>query len=140
PPSGSRAPPRATTDQEPARASASPPPRPPYADDGGRLRRREAGPFIPLAAPVPGRGLSQQPLLGQTPAGSVPALRHPFQHRQCAGLVERLVEVAALRALHAGRAAEQARAAAQHPRGVLDPALERLEPALGDADAAGVPV
>src|SRR5205823_9276590 len=66
PPSGSRAPPRATTDQEPARASASPPPRPPYADDGGRLRRREAGPFIPLAAPVPSNGGWDRPLRGQS--------------------------------------------------------------------------
>src|SRR5207248_1176611 len=66
PPSGSRAPPRATTDQEPARASASPPPRPPYADDGGRLRRREAGPFIPLAAPVPLNGCWDTPLRGQS--------------------------------------------------------------------------
>ena len=55
-------------------------------------------------------------------------------------LVEHLVEVAALRALHARRAAVGARAALEHARRVLDPALEGVEAALGDADAAGVAV
>ena len=65
---------------------------------------------------------------------------HPSQQRHRPGLVEHLVEVAALRALHARRAAVRARAALEHARGVLDPALEGVEAALGDADAAGVAV
>src|SRR5437868_13422443 len=65
---------------------------------------------------------------------------HPLEQGQRAGLVERLIQVAALGALDAGRAAEQAWAPAQHPRRVLDPAFEGLEAALGDPDAAGVAV
>ena len=57
-----------------------------------------------------------------------------------AGLVEHVVQVAALRRLDAGRAAALARAAGDHLRGVRDPALERLEAARGDPDAAGVAV
>ena len=67
-------------------------------------------------------------------------IRHPAEQRQRAVLVEVLVEVAALRALDAGRAAALARAALEQPHGVGDPALELLEAALGDADAARVPV
>src|SRR6266436_6966105 len=66
--------------------------------------------------------------------------RHPLEQGQGTRLVERLVQVAALRALNARWAAEQAGAAAQHPRRVLDPALEGLETALGDPDAAWVAV
>ena len=47
-----------------------------------------------------------------------------LQERQRAGLVEHVVEVAALRALDARRAAVRARAAADHRRGVTHPALE----------------
>src|SRR5436189_793015 len=66
--------------------------------------------------------------------------RHPVQKRQRAALVQQLVEVAALRALHAGGAAALARAALEHAHRVGDPALELLEAALGDPDAAGVAV
>src|SRR5213596_181621 len=66
--------------------------------------------------------------------------RHPAQKRQRAALVQQLVEVAALRALHARGAAALARAALEHPHRVGDPALELVEAALGDADAARVPV
>src|SRR5690348_11721602 len=67
-------------------------------------------------------------------------IRHPRQQRQRAGLVEELVEVAALRALDAGRAAALARTAGEKLHRVGDPALELLEAASGDADAAGVTV
>src|SRR5438874_4747202 len=67
-------------------------------------------------------------------------LQHSLEQREGAGLVERLVQVPALRALHARRAAVLARAAVQQLRGVADPVLERLEAALADADAARVPV
>ena len=55
-------------------------------------------------------------------------------------LVERLVEVAALRALHAGGAAVLARALADQPGGVGDQALELVVAAAGDPDPAGVAV
>src|SRR6266540_5845066 len=66
--------------------------------------------------------------------------RHPGEQRRRAVLVEVLVEVAAFRALYAGGAAVLAWAALEHPHGVGDPALELLEAALGDADAAGMAV
>src|SRR5579864_9661241 len=66
--------------------------------------------------------------------------RHSAQEREGPGLVEVLVQVAAFRALDAGRAAALARAALQQADGVRDPALELLEAALGDADSAGVAV
>src|SRR6186997_2281352 len=50
--------------------------------------------------------------------------QHPVEHRERAGLVEWLVQVAALRALHAGRTTPLAGAGAQQLRGVLGPALE----------------
>src|SRR3954447_19831709 len=62
------------------------------------------------------------------------------QEAQRAVLVEHVVQIAALRALNAGRAAARARAAAEQSRRVADPALELLEAALGDPDAAGVTV
>src|SRR5439155_26782955 len=66
--------------------------------------------------------------------------QHPLEQGERAGLVERFVQVAALRALDARGAAEQAWAAGQHPRRVLDPALEGLEAALRDPDTAGMAV
>src|SRR4051812_46808679 len=66
--------------------------------------------------------------------------RHPPQQHQRTGLVEVLVEVAALRALDARGAAVIARAAVEQADGVGDPALELLEAPLRDPDAAGVPV
>src|SRR5581483_9884140 len=66
--------------------------------------------------------------------------RQPAEERQRAVLREMLVQVAALRALDARGAAVVARAAVEELHGVRDPALELREPALGDADAAGVPV
>src|SRR3569833_3779155 len=66
--------------------------------------------------------------------------RHAAQECERAALVEVLVEVAALRALHAGRAAVVARPALEQPHRVGDPALELVEAALGAADAAGVAV
>src|SRR3954471_13481222 len=66
--------------------------------------------------------------------------RHSAQKRQRAHLVEIVVEVAALRALHARRAAALARAAVEQANRVGDPALELLEAALRDPDAARVPV
>src|SRR3954452_23092536 len=66
--------------------------------------------------------------------------RHAPQQRQRAALVEVLVEVAAFRALHARGAAMLARAALEQAHGVGHPALELLEPALGDADAARMTV
>src|SRR6059058_5932268 len=55
-------------------------------------------------------------------------------------LVEHVVQVPALRALDARGAPVGARAAADQLHRVPHPAFELLEPALGDADAAGVPV
>src|SRR5207253_1740591 len=66
--------------------------------------------------------------------------REPREERERAGLVEHVVQIAALRALDARRAAVDARAAADHARRVGDPALELLEAALGDPHAARVAV
>src|SRR4051794_27691105 len=66
--------------------------------------------------------------------------RHPAQKCQRSALVQVLVQVAALRALHARRTAVLARAALEQPHRVGAPALERVEAALGDSDAAGVAV
>src|SRR3982751_5904972 len=66
--------------------------------------------------------------------------RHPAQECQRPTLVEVLVQVAALRALHARGAAVLARAALEQPYRVTDPALELVEAALGDPDATGVAV
>src|SRR5438270_7335005 len=65
------------------------------------------------------------------------AFRHAAQQCPRAVLVEPFVQVAALRALDARGAAVLARAPLEHPHRVGDPALELLEAALGDADAAG---
>src|SRR5581483_2090915 len=64
----------------------------------------------------------------------------PPKERERTALVEHLVQVAALRALYARRAAVGARAAGDQLGRVAHPPLELLEPALGDADAAGVAV
>src|SRR5215831_7040396 len=66
--------------------------------------------------------------------------QHPLEQDPCAGLVERLVQVSALRALHTRRAAARTGAAGEQPRRVLDPALEAVVAAGGDADAARVAV
>src|SRR5580765_8329368 len=66
--------------------------------------------------------------------------QHPVEQRQRAGLVERLVQVAALRALDTRRTTALARTAAQQLRGVLGPAGEDVEAALGDPDATRVAV
>src|SRR5215213_1955346 len=68
------------------------------------------------------------------------SLEHSLQEGSRAALVEELVEVAALRRLHAGRTALLARAAREQALGVRDPPFEDLEPALGDPNAAGVAV
>src|SRR4051794_34045184 len=67
-------------------------------------------------------------------------VEHPVEQREGAGLVQRLVEVPALRALHARRAAALARTPREQACGVLDPPLEDVEAALRDPDAAGVAV
>src|SRR3954469_5403924 len=66
--------------------------------------------------------------------------RHPRQECEGAGLVEVLVEVAALRTLDAGRTAALAGAAGEELGRVGDPALELVEAAGRDADAACVAV
>jgi hypothetical protein len=87
------------------------------------------------------RGLRARPRRPQ-PRGRLQGLgvEHPPQECQGAGLVERLVQVAALRALHAGGTAALAGAAGEQLRGVLGPPVEGLETPLGDADAARVAV
>src|SRR5881397_1640268 len=70
----------------------------------------------------------------------LPRIRHPRQKCEGSGLVEELVEVAALRALDAGRAAALAGTALEQRDRVGHPALELGEAALGDPDAAGVAV
>src|SRR5947208_1251505 len=71
--------------------------------------------------------------------GSV-GIRHPGQKCEGTGLVEELVQVAALRTLNARRAPALERAAGKELGGVRDPALELVEAAGRDADAAGVAV
>src|SRR4029078_4455344 len=61
-------------------------------------------------------------------------------HLSAPALVEWPVQVPALRALDARGTTPLARAAAQELRGVLGPALEDVEAALGDPDAARVAV
>ena len=76
-------------------------------------------------------------------SASRPGLRlaeHPPHQLQRPALVEGLVEVAALRALHAGGAAVVAGALADQPLGVAEQALELLVAAPGDPDPAGVAV
>ena len=73
-------------------------------------------------------------------AGIDTTREHALEERPRAGLVERLVEVAALRALDARGAARGARAALEQRDRVLDPVLEAVEAALGDPDAARVAV
>src|SRR5215216_6489730 len=68
------------------------------------------------------------------------SLEHALQEGSRAGLVEELVEVAALRRLHAGGTTLLARTACEQPLGIRDPPLEDLEAALGDPDAAGMAV
>src|SRR3954468_243869 len=65
---------------------------------------------------------------------------HAPEECESSGLVEEVVQVAALRALDAGGAAGFARAAGDQARGVVDPRLEDVEAALRDADAAHVAV
>src|SRR5882757_2104074 len=64
----------------------------------------------------------------------------PRQEGQHSGLVEHLVEIAALRALHTRGAPRAARAAAQQRSSVPHPAFELIEPAFGDPNTAGVTV
>src|SRR5436309_563176 len=66
--------------------------------------------------------------------------RQARQECERAVLVEHVVQVAALRALDARRAAVRARAAPQERRGVCSPPFELLEAALGDPDPARVTV
>src|SRR5688500_17117623 len=65
---------------------------------------------------------------------------HAFEELERAGLVQRLVQVPALRRLDARGAAVLARAAGEQLRGVADPAFEDVEAALRDPDAARVAV
>src|SRR5690606_10619556 len=70
-----------------------------------------------------------------------PARReHPAHQLERARLVQRLVEVAALGALHAGGAAALAGALADEASGAAHQPLEALVAAPGDPDAAGVAV
>src|SRR3954451_17359951 len=66
--------------------------------------------------------------------------RHSAEERRGAFLVEPLVQIAALRALDARWAPAIAWAAVQHLQRVRHPALELVEPALGDADATRMAV
>src|SRR3954465_8059305 len=80
--------------------------------------------------------------LRRTPPAEIDSTRsrHSAEESRSAFLVEPLVQVAALRALPARRAPVVTRAAVQHLQRVRHPALELLEPALGDADAARMAV
>src|SRR4051812_45367302 len=66
--------------------------------------------------------------------------QHARHDLQRARLGERLVEVAALRRLHAGGAAALARAVSDEAMRVLDELLEDGESAAGDPHSAGVAV
>src|SRR3954454_20973543 len=66
--------------------------------------------------------------------------RHSAEERRGALLVEPFVEIAALRALDARWAPALAGAAVEHLQRVRHPALELVEPALGDADSARMSV
>src|SRR5690349_4054141 len=72
--------------------------------------------------------------------GSGSTREHATEERERGALVEQVVEVAALRALHAGGAAALARAAGDQARGVVGPRLEDLEAAFRDPDPADVAV
>src|ERR687891_1913294 len=71
---------------------------------------------------------------------STTSRQHAVEQRQRAVLVERLVQVPALRALHAGGAAARARAVPEESGRVSGPVLEALEATRGEADPAGVAV
>src|SRR6266487_4344983 len=66
--------------------------------------------------------------------------QHALEQRPRPRLVERLVEVPALGALHARRATARARAAREQASGVLDPALEAVKPTGGDPHTARMTV
>src|SRR6266700_3268823 len=72
--------------------------------------------------------------------GKSTASPQPLQEAERTVLVEHVVEVAALGALHARRAPVVARTASNQGGGVAGPAFELLETALGDPDAAGMAV
>src|SRR5688500_13331762 len=74
------------------------------------------------------------------PAAGVAAGQHPSHPLDPAALLPVVVEVAALRALHAGRAARLAAALGDEPEGVVDEALEDLVPATRDPDSARMTV
>ena len=135
----------------------SPPPRPVRR----LLRRRPRPPRRARRSPSPGaptgpdhRNPTRAALEAREGAPRSPPLlrrrgpcsrlaRAPFiclHQLQRPRLVQRLVEVAALRALHAGGAAVGAGALADQPLGVADQALELLVAAAGDPDAARVAV
>src|SRR5919201_4772519 len=70
----------------------------------------------------------------------LPGSRHPAQQGERPLLVEQLVEIAAFRALDTGGTAALAWTAVEHPGRIGDPALEAIEAAFRDPDAARVPV
>src|SRR4051812_22490655 len=102
-----------------------------------RANAQVHGPELAPRAP-PAR---RRPETGAKPPVSVvePG-EHPAHHLERARLVERLVEVAALRRLHARRAARLARALCDERVRIAHQGLEAQEPLAGDPDAAGVAV
>src|SRR5260221_7609463 len=66
--------------------------------------------------------------------------RHPGQKNSRTGFVEPLIQIPALRTLHARGAAVLAGTALEHVHRVGNPAFELVEAALGDPHAAGMPV
>src|SRR4051795_2920108 len=73
-------------------------------------------------------------------ASVVEPREHPAHHLERARLVERLGEVAALRRLHARRAARLARALGDKRVRIAHERLEAQEPLARDADPAGMAV
>src|SRR5215213_3865069 len=86
------------------------------------------------------RGPELAPPRGGARSRASGALEHPRHDLERPRLVERLVEVAALRRLHARRAARLARALADEPVRVADERVEADEPLARDPDPAGVTV
>src|SRR5664280_2089862 len=101
-------------------------------EPGPRSRSSESGRWRSCAA---------LPCASECGVGSgARARQHPPEQRQRPGLPQRLVQIPALRRLHARWTTALAGAALEQAHRVGDPILEHLVAALADADAAGVTV
>src|SRR3954452_21158634 len=106
------------------------------------VNRRAANAQVQRPELAPARRAARhRPECGVTNSASgVESGEHPPHHLERARLIERLVEVAALRRLHARRAARLARALGDERVRIADQRLEAQEPLARDAHPAGVAV